>query len=343
MMLDILATIEQWLNEKRQVALATVVQTWGSSPRQAGAKMGIDPHLAMVGSVSGGCVETTVVSEAVDGLEDHQPRLLNFGVSDDTAWDVGLSCGGKISIYVEALDTAWWQIAAEHARQDKAMVTATIIAGTYVGGKVLVDAEGAAYASPGLKEEQIAELRQLAQAALSQRHSSRATLDDLDVFLDVFQPRPRLYLVGGAHVALALNQLAKMLGFRVVLIDPRRAFATPERFPDVELISHDYPDKAFAQVGLTSASYLAILTHDPKIDDLALKAALPASVAYIGVLSSRRTHEKRIERLTQAGIDPELFQQIHTPIGIEIGANTPEEIALCIMAEIIAVRNGVKV
>jgi xanthine dehydrogenase accessory factor len=342
-MLDILATIEHWLSEKRPVVLATVVQTWGSSPRQAGAKMGIDPQLAMVGSVSGGCVETAVVSEAVDGLEDRQPRLLNFGVSDDTAWDVGLSCGGKISIYVEPLDTAWWQIAAEHVRQDKAMVTATIIAGEKVGEKVLVDVAGVAYASPGLTEARVAEFTELAQRALKQRQSSRTMLGDLDVFLDVFQPRPRLYLVGGAHVALALNQMAKMLGFRVVLIDPRRAFATSERFPDVELISHDYPDKAFAQIGLTPESYLAILTHDPKIDDLALKSALPAKVPYIGVLSSRRTHEKRLERLTQAGVDPTLFEQIHTPIGIEIGANTPEEIALCIIAEIIAVRNGVKV
>lgn len=338
-MLDILATVEQWLSEKRQVALATVVQTWGSSPRQAGAKMGIDPQLAMVGSVSGGCVETAVVSEAVDSLEDRQPRLLDFGVSDDTAWNVGLSCGGRISVYVEALDAAWWQIAAEYVRQDKAMVTATIIAGDNIGGKVVVDAEGAVYTSPALKPEQIAELT---QAALSQRQSSRITVGDLDVFLDVFQPRPRLYLVGGAHVALALHQMAKMLGFRVVLIDPRRAFATPERFPDVELISHDYPDKAFAQMGLTPESYVAILTHDPKIDDLALKVALPAGVAYIGVLSSRRTHEKRIERLTQAGVDPALFGQIHTPIGLDIGAKTPEEIALCIMAEIVAVRNGVK-
>jgi xanthine dehydrogenase accessory factor len=131
------------------------------------------------------------------------------------------------------------------------------------------------------------------------------------------------------------------LGFRVVLIDPRKAFATRERFPDVEVISHQYPDKALAEIGITSESYVAILTHDPKIDDPALKAALPSSARYIGVLSSKRTHQKRIERLTEAGVDAQLFERIHTPIGLEIGAKTPEEIALCIMAEIVAVRNGV--
>ena len=161
------------------------------------------------------------------------------------------------------------------------------------------------------------------------------------MMVDVYHPRPRLIIIGGAHVAMALKNFAHQLGFRVVLIDPRKAFATRERFPDVEVISHQYPDKALAEIGVTSESYVAILTHDPKIDDPALKATLPSSARYIGVLSSKRTHQKRIERLTQEGVDAQLFERIHTPIGLEIGAKTPEEIALCIMAEIIAVRNGV--
>ncbi|MBC7869862.1 MAG: XdhC family protein, partial [Chitinophagaceae bacterium] len=180
------------------------------------------------------------------------------------------------------------------------------------------------------------------QNALQQNKSSREQLLGQDILIDVYQPRPRLVIVGGAHVAIALNTIAHLLGFRVMLIDPRRAFATAERFPDVEMISHSYPDKALAEMGITSETYIAILTHDPKIDDPALRAALPANAPYVGVLSSKRTHEQRIKRLTEAGISPELLARIRTPIGIEIGAKTPEEIALCIMAEIVAVRNGVR-
>jgi xanthine dehydrogenase accessory factor len=305
------------------------------------ATSGANAAMGMTGSVSGGCVEGAVVGEAIDGLEDRQPRLLNFGVADDVAWDVGLTCGGKISIYVEPLDRAWWEIAADHVKQDRPMVTALILSGDSAGGKVLVDDTGVVYASNLLAPAQRDDLATVAQLALIRRNPYRANVGDLDVFFDVYQPRPRLILIGGAHVAMALKNYALSLGFRVILVDPRKAFATPERFPDVELISHEYPDKALPKIGLTSESYIAVLTHDPKIDDSALKVALPSPAAYIGVLSSSRTHEKRLERLTNAGVDPVLFSRIRTPIGIDIGAQTPEEIALCIMAEIIAVRNGV--
>jgi xanthine dehydrogenase accessory factor len=160
------------------------------------------------------------------------------------------------------------------------------------------------------------------------------------VFIDVYQPRPRLVIVGGAHAAVALAQMASLLGFRVMLVDPRRAFATAERFPTAERITYEYPDKALPKIGLTSQTYIAVLTHDPKIDDPALKTALPSAAPYIGILSSKRTHEQRIERLTAAGLDRALLDRIRTPIGLKIGAQTPEEIALCVMAEIIAVRRG---
>jgi xanthine dehydrogenase accessory factor len=337
-MLDILTTMDGWLNEGRPTALATVVATWGSSPRQAGAKLGIAADMAMIGSVSGGCVENAVVEEALAGLKDNKPRLLNFGVSDDTAWDVGLACGGRMTVYVEPLDTKWWQIAASHARRDQAMATATIMTGELAGQKASFDETGLVYATSAITPELC---DQISQQGLLSRSSGRMQIGDFDILVDVYRPRPRLILIGGAHVAMALNNFALQLGFRVILIDPRKAFATPERFPDVELISHRYPDKALAEIGITPESYIAILTHDPKIDDPALRIALPSSAPYIGVLSSKRTHEKRIERLTEAGVAPELLARIRTPIGINIGAQTPEEIALCIMAEIIAVRNKV--
>src|SRR5689334_2738646 len=179
-MLDILNTIDTWLAGQRPIALATVIETWGSSPRQAGAKMGIAENMAMIGSVSGGCVETAVVSEALDSLEDQQPRLLNFGVSDDVAWNVGLSCGGKISVYTEPLNRAWWEAAAAHVKADQAMVTAVILAGANVGDKVLVDASGGEagviYASPTLSETQRDMLTTAAKAALNNRQPARAMI-----------------------------------------------------------------------------------------------------------------------------------------------------------------------
>jgi xanthine dehydrogenase accessory factor len=342
-MLDILSTIDQWLRDDRPVAMATVVETWGSAPRQTGAKMGVSADMAMIGSVSGGCVETAVVEEALESLGKGKPRLLTFGVSDDTAWEVGLACGGKISVFVEPLDGKWWEQIANRVRQDTLSVTATVLDGELAGQKMLVEPSGVVYATDGLRDGFGAAVEQAARAALKNADCERTRVGELDVLLDVYRPRPRLVIIGGAHAAMALKNFAHELGFRVFLIDPRKAFATSERFPDVELISHRYPDKALPEIGLTSDTYITILTHDPKIDDPALRVALPSPVPYVGILSGKRTHDKRVERLTKAGLDPELLKRIHTPIGLEIAAQTPEEIALCIMAEIIAVRNGAAV
>lgn len=335
-MLDILETVENWLKQSRTIALATVVSTWGSAPRQVGSKMAVTSDLAMIGSVSGGCVETAVIEEASDILKSKKPRLLNFGISDDMAWDVGLTCGGKISVFVEPLDTSWWRCVTDLVRQDHSAATVTILSGDSAGGKILTDKTGAIYyASPALSAEQQTTLTQVKQQA------GRTTVGDLDVMIDIHRPRPHLVLIGGVHVSMPLQNFARQLGFRVSLVDPRQAFATKERFPDVTIL-HSYPDKALNQLGLDEDTYVAVLTHDPKIDDPALRTALPSPAPYVGVLSSKRTHEERVKRLTEAGLTPEQLARIHTPIGIDIGAKTPEEIALCIMAEIIAVRNQVR-
>lgn len=341
-MLDILDTVQNWLNEKQLIALATVVNTWGSSPRPAGSKMVVTADMVIIGSVSAGCVENAVIQEALDSLQDRKPRLLHYGVSDDTAWDVGLTCGGKIAIYLEPLDTQFWQLTADLVHQDSPHAAVTILEGDLVGKKVLVGSEGSVlYASAGLASNQTAILADAACQSLQAGQTKACTVAEFNVLIEVHVPRPRLIIVGGAHVAMALQKFAQQLGFQVMLVDPRKAFATPERFPDVTQILHTYPDKALPQIGLTAETYIAVLTHDPKIDDPALITALPAGVRYIGVLSSRRTHEKRLERLTAQGVDTSLFEQIHTPVGLNIGAKTPEEIALAIMAEIIAVKNGV--
>jgi len=340
-MFDIMDTVDSWLKQGKAVALATVVETWGSSPRQAGAKMAVTDEMAMIGSVSGGCVETAVVQEALDCLVDRRPRLLHYGVSDDTAWNVGLACGGRMSVYVEPLDTIWWQTVTDAVRQNCAALTVTILAGSAAGQKLLVDAAGqVSYSSVDLPPEQATPLTETARAAIERRAPQRATIADLDALIDVHRPLPRLIIVGGAHVAMALHSFARQLGFRVALIDPRAVFVKPERFPGIDALLHCYPDSGLVELGLDADTYVAILTHDPKIDDPALRAVLPSPVPYVGVLSSKRSHQQRVERLTAAGVDPRDLARIRTPIGLDIHARTPEEIALSIMAEIVAARNG---
>ncbi len=345
-MLDILETMNRWLAEERDVALATVANTWGSAPRREGSKMGVSGDMgrvdaappSMIGSVSGGCVEGAVVEEAIAGLRDGKPRLLKFGVADDLAWEVGLTCGGSIEVFVEPLDAMWWDALAELARKDRFGVTVAIMEGEHIGEKVLLDRDDAVlYRSPKLDDDLLSEMQTVAAGC---NRSGIIAMGETRVMVDLQVERPHLILVGGVHVAIPLQAMATEVGFRVSIIDPRAAFASDERFPDVANILHSYPDKALPQLGLDRSTYLAVLTHDPKIDDKALITALPAGIPYVGVLSSGRTHRQRVARLKEAGLSDDLIAQIRTPIGIDIGAGTPEEIAVCILAEIIAVRNG---
>ncbi len=338
-MLDILEMMNQWIDDNRKIALATVVKTWGSAPRGEGSKLGITSDMAMIGSVSGGCVEGAVVEEGVAGLKDGKPRLLKFGVADDTAWEVGLTCGGSIEVYVEPLDITWWQKTSKLAQADEYSVTVTMLEGESIGEKVLFDVQSnVLYQSTNVSDILLAGMTEIAKSA---KKSGMTTLGETRVMVDIQASRPHLILIGGVHVSIPLQQMAQLVGFRVSIIDPRSAFASEERFPNVANILHSYPDKALLELGLDRNTYLAVLTHDPKIDDKALTTALPANLPYIGVLSSSRTHAKRVARLKALGISDELIEQIRTPIGIDFGSSTPEEIALCILAEIVAVRNGV--
>lgn len=339
-MLDILEMVNSWLAEERSIALAIVSKTWGSAPRREGSKLAVTADLGMIGSVSGGCVEGAVMEEARAGLKDGKPRLLKFGVADDTAWEVGLTCGGRIHVYVEPLDLEWWQLVSKAVSEDKTSTTITVLEGDLAGEKALFDSWNTVqYSTSGLSESQITDFQNLSK---TQAVSGQITHNEMELMIDVVSSRPHLIIIGGVHVAIPLQAIAQIMGFRVSIIDPRSAFATEERFPDVSAIKHTYPDKALQELGLDKNTYLAVLTHDPKIDDKALTTALPSDASYIGVLSSERTHEKRTKRLREAGISNELIERIYTPIGLDIGSKNPEEIALGIMAEIIAVRNGVR-
>lgn len=337
-MQEIADAVTAWLEQDKTIALATVTRTWGSAPRREGAKMAITSEQAIAGSVSGGCVEGAVIEHSQKVLKSGKAKLLDFGVADDVAWDVGLTCGGSIQVFVESLNVEWWRVASQLLDEERAFTTITIIDGEQAGAKALFTFDGTMqYHSDTLSEKQQSEFAQIARQTQT---TQTIETQDTTVLVDVVASRPHLIIIGGVHVAIPLTQIAHTLGFRVSIIDPRRVFATEERFPDVNAIMHSYPDRSLPELGLDKNTYLAVLTHDPKIDDKALITALPSDAPYIGVLSSRKTHQKRIERLKAAGLSDELIERIYTPIGLNIATRTPEEIALSIMAQIIAVRNG---
>ncbi len=300
-----------WHKTGKGAALATVVETWGSAPRRVGSQLAISGAGDIEGSVSGGCVEGAVVVEALEALEDGKARMLEYGVSDGDAFAVGLACGGTIRVLVEPigdalpLDLLEGLVAARAARQRVAVVAD------------LVDGD-----------------RWLTHHG----HDERFRMDrsgfeeDGRFFVSIHNPPLRMIVVGAVHIAQALVPMARLAGYDPTLIDPRDSFGSQARFPG-ETILHDWPDDAVKSLGLDTRTALVLLTHDPKLDDPALEQALAAEVFYIGALGSERTHAKRVERLSQRGFTAEQIARIHGPVGLDIGAASPAEIAVSILAE----------
>ncbi len=325
---EIFDRIRAWRRAGKDVALATVVRTWGSSPRPVGSHLAADADGAFVGSVSGGCIEGAVIQEARAAIADGKPRLLEFGVSDERAWEVGLACGGRVQVYIERIAAELFDrvIAASAARRPAALVTRLAD-----GRQALVEGDAV---SGGLT---------LAEGALGEIRSRLASgrsgpLDgDETLFARIYAPPARMLIVGAVHVSQVLAPMAALAGYEVTLIDPRRAFATPERFPGVALAG-GWPDEAMARLAPDENTAVVTLTHDPKLDDPALRVALQSPAFYIGALGSRRTHAKRIERLADQGLD-HLAGRIHAPIGLDLGGRSPAEVAVSILAEVIRVRH----
>lgn len=345
-MRDVIQEIESWLAEDVPVAVATVIETWGSAPRDVGAKMALTADGRVVGSVSGGCVEGAVAEVGSDVLLTREPRLLHFGVADETAWDVGLACGGTIDVFVEPLRPTDFNFLRGLLIEDEPFAMVTVIAGPeeIVGRRIIVQRSGRFFGEIGLAVDGLAAAA--ARTALAQAITGRQSLlvpdahaEPIDLFVEVVRPAPTLIVIGGVHIAIALIAMAKTVGYRTILIDPRRAFGSEARFPHVDSLIQAWPDEAFAQLKVTDSTAIASLTHDPKIDDPALGHALRSPAFYVGALGSRKTHAARRERLLVAGLDEDRLDRIHGPIGIPIGARTPEEIAVSIMAEIIAAQH----
>ncbi|VAW10467.1 hypothetical protein MNBD_ALPHA09-2146 [hydrothermal vent metagenome] len=326
---DLLGVARDWLGEGRRVAIATVVQTWGSAPRSSGSLLVINAEGHFEGSVSGGCVEAAVVTEAGGVIAQGKPKLLEFGVADETAWEVGLACGGRIEVFVEPLMRADGldRLIAD-ARARVAVIRAVNLS---TGEDRLI--------YPGASGETEA----IAQAVAAAFRSDKCRTIETEagpLFLDVRNPDLRLTVIGAVHIAQALAPIASLAGYQVRVIDPRGAFASPERFPGHDVTS-DWPEEALAAAPPDGRTAFVALTHDPKIDDPALDIALRSECFYIGALGSKKTCRLRHERLTARGFSDADLARIHGPIGLDIGARGPAEIAIAIMAEITsALRQG---
>ncbi len=306
----------EWHRAGRGAVLATVLETWGSAPRAAGSQIVVDGAGLMMGSVSGGCVEAAVVLEAAGALKEGGPRVLSYGVSDGDAFAVGLACGGTIRVLVEPV---------AHLGED---LLERLVAAR-AGGRAVALVTGL----DGFTRRLVAQGQ---DAAVDARlRADRSGVED-GRFIAVHNPALRLIVVGAVHIAQALLGMARACGHAPVLIDPRRAFGAAARFPG-EAIIEDWPDEAMAHLAPDGRTAVVTLTHDPKLDDPALAAALRSQAYYVGCLGSKRTHAKRVERLAAQGFSAGDIGRLHAPVGLDIAARNPAEIALSIMAEIILV------
>ena len=337
-MREILSDVDTWLKDgENTIGIATVIQTWGSAPRKVGAKMAVTANGRISGSVSGGCIEGAVVEAALETLKSGRPQMLHFGVADEEAWEVGLACGGNIDVFVEVLDEPTYRFSRQLILNNRFGKCVTVIEDIdeLLGKKFTYDGhENRSVMTNSKLAEQIGD--KIAGINKSQRIGLE---DGFQLFVDVFQPSPTLMIVGGVHVAITLAAMAKMLNYRTVIIDPRRAFGSKDRFPNVDQLLQKWPQKALAELELTPDTAVVLLTHDPKIDDPALKILLDSSVFYIGALGSRKTHTKRKVRLAEMGFNQQQISRIFAPVGIDIGADRPEEIALAVLAEIVKARH----
>jgi len=340
---ELLTDILRWRDEGKAIALATVIDTWGSAPRGVGAKMAITAEGEMAGSVSGGCVESAVVQEGIEVLESGIPRLLEFGVADETAWEVGLACGGHITVFVHPLSIELLDAHRAQIEGDLSLCTVTVLCGpgAALGRELLLFADGEVVGELGGGLDAAAQ--ELAREALAGGERGRVVLpgegEQVELFVEVTLPPPKLVIVGGVHIAVELVSIANILGYHTVVIDPRKKFGSHERFPHADELIQSWPEQAFEQVQIDASTAVAMLTHDPKIDDPALMIALPSAAFYVGALGSTKTQAKRRERLLEAGVTEEQLARLHGPIGLNLGGRFPAEVALAIMAEIVQARH----
>ena len=355
-MRDIVSTLRDWWSEQEPLALATVVDVRKSAPRQAGAAMAVSSAGEVAGSVSGGCVEGAVFQLARQVLDSGVPELVHYGYSDDEAFAVGLTCGGELDVFVERIepgdgngfDRLLRDIAAEEP-----VAVATVIDGPVEeteaalrGAKLLVGPDWleGSFDSEGLQVAVVDDARgMLQQGRTAERRYGRngeRRLDDVRVFISSFAPRPRMFVFGAIDYAAAVARIGHFLGYHVTVCDARSTFATSKRFPDADEVIVDWPHRFLSRVAIDERAAICVLTHDPKFDVPLLEVALRSPASYIGAMGSRRTHDERLARLRELGMSDDELGRLRSPIGLDLGARTPEETAVSVAAELIQQRWG---
>jgi xanthine dehydrogenase accessory factor len=356
---DILNTITKWWNADETFGLATVVSTFRSAPRDPGAALAVEGG-EVIGSVSGGCVEGAVYELATEVTENGQPVLQRYGFSDDDAFAVGLTCGGILDVFVEPVSKQTFPelgAISEAVERGEPVAVATVISGPgQVGARRVIWGDPARESTgsiavgidlaPGVDldaavDEDVRGM--LAQGVTSTRHygaHGERGGDELSIFVNAFAPAPRMYVFGAIDFAAAVARVGKFLGYHVTVCDARPVFATSSRFPDADEVIVDWPHRFLASAEVDARTVIAVLTHDPKFDVPVLEVALRSGAGYIGVMGSRNTHEDRLERLREVGLTDEEISRMRSPIGLDLGARTPEETAVAIAAELIQLRWG---
>ncbi len=349
-MRDILSEILQWWSTGETFAVATVVNTFGSAPRQPGAAMAVSQSGEVVGSVSGGCVEAAVFELGRQVMDSGQPVLHTYGISDDDAFDAGLTCGGTLQVFVQAMNRELFpelaDVAASIAADQPVAVTTTIDGSGSTGARRVVwpDRSAGSLGTDELDSAVDDEAREiLSQGATGERTFGRRGerhQADITVFVHALTSAPRMLVFGAIDFAGALTRLGKFLGYRVTICDARATFATSKRFPYADDVVVDWPHRYLEGQDLDQRTAICVLTHDPKFDIPLLTVALRSPAGYIGALGSRRTHDDRMKLLREQGLsDPELAR-LRSPIGLDIGGHTPQETAVSIVAELIQLRRG---
>ena len=341
-MKELLPIINDWIKKEKPFAIATVTKTWGSSPRPVGSTMIISDEMEMAGSVSGGCVEGAVIKAAMPLIEQGAADNLAFGVTNDEAWTVGLSCGGQVDVFAErfvAFDERaeekeiWKKLNLCLQNNEACILLSRIQIGKSQHFLVLSD-------GTTLGKDFDDEITQEALRAYGERKNQIIEWKGESFFAHVFPRKSQMLIIGAAHITTELVQLANIYGFESIVIDPRGIFSNKTQFPVApNQLFEDYPSEVLPNFTLDAYTYAVILSHDPKIDDNALHILLKSKVAYIGALGSRKTHEKRSNRLKKAGFTDDDLARIHAPIGVSINAKSAKEIALSIMGQIINIKN----
>jgi len=308
-MREVLSELNEWIGDREDIAIATVIETWGSSPRPLGSKMLVTLSGKMAGSVSNGCIEGAVFEEALKVLKSGTPKIAAFGVADDVAFEVGLACGGHIEVFVQPLGTVHRQLVGMLNRDEAATLRTNLTTGQ-------------------------------AELLSGTPQGTELARRDEDLFVEPFRRPAHLVIIGAIHIAIPLHRLAKLMGYRVTVIDARAKFATKERFPEADELIVAWPDEAMSKIPIDSSTYIVVLTHDPKFDLPALRSVLKQEAGYVGAIGSRKTNQNRFDALRKEGFTEEQLGRVHGPIGLDLGGRGAEETALGILAEITAVRFG---